>query len=433
MASKSESKAVAPVPAEEASSAATMVNPDQSLKAAKALIKHMKSAATEKAAQSSKLNPLDEPSEERGASLLSETPIILAITTKTFIADTNKLKPGKIPLPHPLITPSTTSTICLIVADPQRAYKDLVSSSSFPSELRPLVGRVVDYTHLKKKFRTFEAQRQLHSSHDIFLADDRIINRLPKVLGKTFYANTTKRPIPISISPRSGSSKTKNSSKGAAKGTGLRKQIQTSDASALSIRISHPGAIAREVTKALSCATVHLSASQNTSVRVGYASWDPAHISSNADAVAKALVSKYVPRQWANVRAIYLKGPETTSLPIWLSDHLWTGEDAVVATPLAKDEEDEEDGQKLLEEAEGGGKKKEKANTKKKRKALALEKRGAPADAEGEEEDEQEEDEQPKRKKAKKDKANKAKVDKLVASRKAKLSKDKAAARKAMD
>lgn len=129
-------------------------------------------------------------------STVAETPIWLTLTTKKHIHDSHRLQPSKIILPHPLNT-DNEATICIITADPQRYYKNVVASEEFPEELRKRITRVIDLTHLKAKFKAYEAQRKLYSEHDIFLADDRITNRLPKALGKTFFKSTVKRPIPV--------------------------------------------------------------------------------------------------------------------------------------------------------------------------------------------------------------------------------------------
>jgi len=162
----------------------------QTLKASKALIAHIKKAAATPAA-SGKQNLLAD--EE---STVAETPIWLTLTTKKHIHDTHRLQPSKIILPHPLNTDSE-ATICLITADPQRHYKNVVASEEFPEELRTRITRVIDVSHIKTKFKAYEAQRKLFSEHEIFLADERIINRLPKALGKTFFKSTVKRPIPV--------------------------------------------------------------------------------------------------------------------------------------------------------------------------------------------------------------------------------------------
>ncbi len=85
-------------------------------------------------------------------------------------------------------------TVAQIVADPQRAYKNIVASDEFPEELRKRISRVIDVKHLGAKFKTYEAQRQLFRDHDIFLADDRIVNRLPKLMGKTFSRRPSSAP-----------------------------------------------------------------------------------------------------------------------------------------------------------------------------------------------------------------------------------------------
>jgi ribosome biogenesis protein UTP30 len=61
---------------------------------------------------------------------------------------------------------------------------------------------VIDLTHVKAKIsKSYEAQRQLAREHNIFLADDRIINRLPQALGRSFYKSSAKRPISVVLAP----------------------------------------------------------------------------------------------------------------------------------------------------------------------------------------------------------------------------------------
>lgn len=81
----------------------------------------MKKASKEKAANADKKNLLATSEDEEGA---GEQTIWLTLTTKRHIADSRNLKPGKIPLPHPLNTDPEMG-ICLITAEPQRAYGSL--------------------------------------------------------------------------------------------------------------------------------------------------------------------------------------------------------------------------------------------------------------------------------------------------------------------
>jgi len=280
----------------------------QVLKASKSLLAHIKS--TSQTDTSSKPNLLAE--DEDGED--DSTPIWLTLTTKKHITDTKRLKPSKVTLPNSLNT-SSTATICLITADPQRTYKDIIASPTFPSALAARITRVIDVTKLKAKYKQYEAQRKLFAEHDIFLADDRIITLLPRTLGKVFYKATTKRPVPINIAAPAPRSDGKRIAR--VRGEGA-------------VRSGSPEKIAAEIEKAIEGALVHLSASTNTSVKVAYASWDAERIAENIEAMCAALVEKFVVKKWRGVRAFYIKGPETAALPIWLADELWDDEKDVV-------------------------------------------------------------------------------------------------------
>ena len=95
------------------------------------------------------------------------------------------------PLSHPLIDPRTT-TICLITKYPQREYKGLLESHGIK-----FISRVVGVEKLKGKFKPFEARRMLLKENGLFLADDRVIPLLPKLLGKAFF--NAKKYVRLSI------------------------------------------------------------------------------------------------------------------------------------------------------------------------------------------------------------------------------------------
>ncbi|CAI6091228.1 hypothetical protein V2G26_005409 [Clonostachys chloroleuca] len=369
----------------------------QTLKASKALIAHIKKASKEKAQESTKRNLLDD---EGGEEAAEETPIWLTLTTKRHVVDKARLQPGKISLPHPLNQDEST-TICLITADPQRAYKDIVASDEFPQALGKRITRVVGLSKLKAKFSQYEAQRKLLSEHDIFLADDRIINRLPKVLGKTFYKSTLKRPVPVVL--QAGKQ---------AKVDGKRPKRKAEGGA---VNAASPVQIAKEVEKAVGSALVNLSPTTNTAVRIGYSGWTAEQIAENVEAVVEALVGKWVPQRWRNVRGIYIKGPETAALPIWLTDELWLDNKDVISNEEA---------------AAVAVARKEKANIGKKRKSI-----GQSEEESKEQEEEVEEPQKKKSKKVKKDlpDGDDDKLNKQIADRKAKLKKQKAAAKKALD
>ncbi|KAG9241905.1 ribosomal protein L1p/L10e family-domain-containing protein [Calycina marina] len=303
---------------------------EQVLIASRALIKTLgEEAAGDAAASAQDLLAADNSSEA--------TPIYLLLTTKTHIVDTKRLKPSKISLPHPLNNSATTS-ILLITASPQRTYKDLVASPAFPVELGKRIVRVIDIQKLSKKYKTYEAQRQLRESAEIVIADERIITRLPKVLGKTFYGTTKYRPIPVSLAANPERVDGK--------------RVPGASRSADRQKSGTAQGIAKEIQKAVDSTLVHLSPSTNTSIKVGLASWKPEDVAANVAVVVERLIEKFVPKQWRGVRSIHIKGPETVALPVWLASELWADESAVLD--------------------EGGVKKAEEANISKKRKNKPL-------------------------------------------------------------
>ncbi|KAL2130572.1 hypothetical protein VTI74DRAFT_6217 [Chaetomium olivicolor] len=392
----SQSKAVT-----KAGDASIPVNPEQTLKACKALVAHIKKAAAA---------PRDDGKQNLLAdeeSTVAETPVWLTLTTKKHIHDSHRLQPGKIILPHSLNT-SEELSICLITADPQRWYKNAVADE-FPEELRAKIGRVIDISHLRAKFKAYEVQRKLFSEHDVFLADDRIINRLPKALGKIFYKTTTKRPIPVVLMAQR--EKVDGKRVPAPKGK-KPKRDPVENVNARPIP-----EIVNEIQRAIGAALVHLSPSTNTAIKVGYASWEPEKLAENITTVVGELVERFVPQKWQNVRNFYVKGPETAALPIYQTDELWLDESKVV--PEGQQPPSALPGKKQ-------GLLPEKPNIGKKRKSL---------DAEPEPAVEEPVKEERPKKKAKKalPASNDDKLDKEIAERKAKLKKQKAAAKKAVD
>jgi ribosome biogenesis protein UTP30 len=297
-------------------------------------------------------------------------------------------------VPHPLNT-SETTTICLIVADPQRTYKDIVASPAFPASLQKRITKVVGVDKLKKKYKQYEAQRKLFAEHDIFVADDRIITLLPGLLGKTFYKSTTKRPIPVTIQAEAPRSDGKRIAR--PKGEGAPKAAE-------------PKKIAAEIEKAISSAVISLSSSTQSSIRIGYASWEPSQVAENLETVVNTVVEKYVPKKWRGVRGIHVKGPETAALPVWLADELWTEEADVLDEETVREIEEKA---KLAKEKKGG----------KKRKSRGLEEAGEEAEGNG----------SGKEKKQKLLESNDDNLDKEIAMRKELLRKQKEDAAKEVD
>ena len=97
-------------------------------------------------------------------------------------------KPVRLELPHALRTLGDAS-VCLITKDPQREWKDKL-------EAQQVSAKVIGISKLAKKYVPYEAKRQLCDAHDLFLADERVLPKLPALLGKTFFK---KKKLPLAI------------------------------------------------------------------------------------------------------------------------------------------------------------------------------------------------------------------------------------------
>ncbi|KXT08762.1 hypothetical protein AC579_6433 [Pseudocercospora musae] len=301
------------------------IDPSQTLRASTALLRKIQSDESEQKISASKSNLLEDADDE---DVEDDSPVWLILTTKKHIVDKKRLKPGKIVLPHPLRRVEEESLrICLITADPQRKYKDLIAEPSFPLDVSKRISRVIGLEKLKSKYKSYESKRQLISEYDIFLADDRIITYLPTVLGKVFYKGGSKRPIPVTLEGKRESvdeqgNKRKRLAEGGEKVT--KKDVRPKD-------------VAEEVKRAIGAALVHLAPSTTTAIKVGKASMTAEQVQANVDATVEAMVEKYVPQKWSNLRAVHIKGPETAALPIWMTEELWADEHDVLDEAPSKE------------------------------------------------------------------------------------------------
>ena len=290
------------------------------LKASTALLKHIKTGIGKKDAESSTRNLLANDSGSSNDTSADAEPVWLVLTTKKHIADQRRLKPGKIHLPHSFNASSST-TICLITADPQRQFKDAITHPSFSPALSSRI-RVIGVSKLKARYKSFESRRQLLSEYDVFLADDRVITMLPKALGKVFYTGS-KRPIPVHLEAH----KRKDAS-------GKRVKPSTE---AKTKSIASPVQLAKEIERTLSCTQVHISPSVTTAVRVGLSNFSADHVSENIEAVVTGMIEKFITKGWRNIRAIHIKGPNTAALPLWLASEIWVAEEDILENEEAKE------------------------------------------------------------------------------------------------
>ena len=309
-------------------------------RASTALLRHMKEEDKKQSEASTKKNLLagsDESDEEDGSSG-EDVPVWLILTTKKHIVDKNRLKPGKIPVPNSLFA-SENLSVCLITADPQRAVKDVVADSAFPQSLSSRITKVIGFSKLKDRYKSFESRRQLLAEHDVFLADERIIMRLVQALGKTFF-KSTKRPIPVRIEEIQ-----KVNGKRVKKDEKKRPVTDEKHSS-----VASPEVVAREIERTLAAVPVHLTPAATAAVKVGLASFTPEKLTQNIEAVVAGMMDKYVTKGWRNIKAIHVKGPNTMAMPIWLASELWVDE-----TDVRENFEEEE--RKALEASKKSSKK----------------------------------------------------------------------------
>lgn len=289
------------------------IDPEQTLRASQALLKNVRLEVERIAGTESKPNLLatndsdDEDNEDEDAQ-----PIWLNLATKQYITDKHRLKPSKIAVPHSL-NQHENATICLITTDPQRAVKNAVADPTFPKPLSSRITTIIGLTKLLARYKSFEQKRQLLSEHDIFLADDRIVSRLPKALGKIFYKGTAKRPIPISIAPKNDSKEKNIKRNGAVKVPKEERQAA----------VAEPAVVAKEIQKALACVPVSLSPGYNIAVRIGLETFTPEQLKDNVAAATTSIIDKHVVNGWRNVKSIHIKSPTSIAVPIWLAEDVF--------------------------------------------------------------------------------------------------------------
>jgi hypothetical protein len=88
-------------------------------------------------------------------------------------------------IPNPIYS-QEAAEVCLFVKD-----HDGTGHKEAKARVRSIensgVQKVIGLTKLKANYFTFEQKRKLCDSYELFLADDRILPSLPKLLGKSFF------------------------------------------------------------------------------------------------------------------------------------------------------------------------------------------------------------------------------------------------------
>lgn len=211
--------------------------------------------------------------------------VYLVVTSKKFFSDHRQFKPTLVELPTPLFKyKKVKPAVCIFTRDPQRDYKDALLDG------QTAVTKVVGVSKLKGKHKPFEARRVLLKDHDLFLAEDGVVEMLPKLLGAAFYRK--QQSIPLSLKLRS--SKTA--------------PINTERAN-------------EKINQILHSTVVSYPASSTMRVRIGTTEHSDKELAQNAKAVVNALDNKN------NILELDIRTNQSPTLPIFYADKCYSESD----------------------------------------------------------------------------------------------------------
>lgn len=216
---------------------------------------------------------------EKSKSLFAEDEefFYLLLALKKMPAGPRSDKPVPLPLPHPLYS-TEGQELCLLVKDTSGGEGHKAAKKRLAKlEKNGGVAKVVGTQKLRTKYESHEAKRQLCRSYDLFLADDRILASLPKLIGKSFFKKK-KQPIPVDLRRANW---------------------------------------AAEVKRACSCTYLFKAAGTCVNIKVAKSSMTPQQVVDNVHAVLAQAVAKHVPKKWANVQGVFLKTSESVALPLF--------------------------------------------------------------------------------------------------------------------
>lgn len=216
--------------------------------------------------------------QKQKAQLLEDDQLLYIVVGMNKVPLKGRTNPFSVPLPHPLYQLDGNHEVCLIIGDrPTERHQMGKKSAKEQLEKEGLkIAKVIPLSKLKTDYFSYEAKRKLCGSYDIFLADDRILGKLPKLLGKAFYKKK-KHPIPVNLT------------RGQWKG---------------------------QITAALHSTFWYLSGGTCSVLKVARVSQPREEIVENVEAVVEG-VAQQIPKQWANIRGYFLKTLESTALPLY--------------------------------------------------------------------------------------------------------------------
>lgn len=201
--------------------------------------------------------------------------IYLQISLKKMPLQTRKDKPVPLPLPNALFTPDGAE-ICLFVKDHKgeghKEAKKLVQKF----EKQGGVSKVIGVSKLRTKYESFEAKRELCKLYDLFLADERILPSLPKLIGKSFFKKK-KQPIPIDLCAKD---------------------------------------LPAQIRKACSATYMFKNSGTCINIRLARSSFSEKQVEQNLYAVLTQAI-EHIPKKWSNVQGVFVKTSDSVALPLF--------------------------------------------------------------------------------------------------------------------
>lgn len=292
---------------------AVPVAPEQVQKAVRALLAHEK--RREEARRG-----------DKGELFQVGQPVFVTIGLKT-VPERKIAKPHKISLRHPLYAESENGT-CLIVKDTvKQDTKAFLEKHGVTG-----IAKVLTVEKLRKNYKEYEAKRQLSTSYDLFLADNRVLPLLPKLLGKHFFVKKK-----CARSQRCARGRWRAGGRSRRSRSLHSRPVRRPPPVCAAPPGRHPvpvemrkGDLKRQLESALRCTYLHVSG-QSIAVKVGHTAMSAQEIAENVCA-AVGDIGGAVPGKWPAIQTLHLKTAESVALPLYNS----LPDGAVAADPEPK-------------------------------------------------------------------------------------------------
>merc|ERR1740121_3186062 len=184
-----------------------------------------------------------------------------------------KTRPFIVELPHPMF--DETSEVCLFSKSPQKPWKEmLIKNKSIPG-----LSKVIGLDKLGKNYGTLEAKKALCEAFDLFLCDASIADVIPRSLGRIFYKERHKIPIPVNI--------------------------------------TLAGNPDEHIKKVMRGTTVRIPAGPCLGVKIGRCGMPEEHLTKNAATVIAGVAKLLHERHFNYIQSISVQATNAPALPVW--------------------------------------------------------------------------------------------------------------------